>query len=125
MRDPARRRLQHRPRAADQPTIPALREDRLRWVQQHYLRSDTLLRANARPVDAHRQLPLAQRWGSGEVASADGVRFVVPFRTIHAAANPKYFGPERGVTFYNLTADQYSGLHGIVVTGTLRDSWCC
>jgi TnpA family transposase len=104
------------------PTIPALREDRLRWVQQHYLRSDTLQRANACLVDAHRQLPLAQRWGSGEVASADGVRFVVPFRTIHAAANPKYFGPERGVTFYNLTADQYSGLHGIVVTGTLRDS---
>jgi TnpA family transposase len=26
------------------------------------------------------------------------------------------------VTFYNLVADQYSGLHGIVVTGTLRDS---
>jgi hypothetical protein len=62
------------------PTIPALREDRLRWVQQHYLRSDTLVRANACLVDAHRQLPLTQHWGSGEVASADGVRFVVPFR---------------------------------------------
>ena len=104
------------------PTIPALQDDRLRWVQQHYLRSDTLLRANARLVEAHSRLKLSQHWGSGEVASADGVRFVVPFRTVHAAANPKYFGPERGVTFYNLTADQYSGLHGVVVTGTLRDS---
>ena len=104
------------------PTIPALQDDRLRWVQQHSLRSDTLLRANARLVEAHSRLKLSQHWGSGEVASADGVRFVVPFRTVHAAANPKYFGPERGVTFYNLTADQYSGLHGVVVTGTLRDS---
>lgn len=104
------------------PSIPALQDDRLRWVQQHYLRSDTLLRANARLVEAHSRLALSQHWGSGEVASADGVRFVVPFRTVHAAANPKYFGPERGVTFYNLTADQYTGLHGVVVTGTLRDS---
>ena len=102
--------------------IPALRDDRLRWVQQHYLRSETLLRANAGLVAAHSQLTLTHHWGSGEVASADGVRFVVPLRTVHAAANPKYFGPERGVTYYNLTADQYSGLHGIVVTGTLRDS---
>jgi TnpA family transposase len=59
--------------------------------------------------------------GDGEVASADGVRFVVPLRTVHAASNPAYFCPERGATFYNLTADQYTGLHSIMVTGTLRD----
>ncbi|PDV98971.1 Tn3 family transposase [Candidatus Chloroploca asiatica] len=104
------------------PTIPALREDRLRWVQQHFVRSETLQQANAQLVEAHRQLPLTQQWGHGEVASADGVRFVVPLRTVHAASNPEYFGKERGITFYNLTADQYSGLHGMVVTGTLRDS---
>ena len=104
------------------PAVPALREDRLQWVQQHYLRSETLQRANACLINARRQLPLTQHWGSGAVASADGVRFVVRFHTVHAAANPKYFGPERGVTYYNLVADQYSGLHGVVVTGTLRDS---
>ena len=31
-------------------------------------------------------------WGGGEVASADGIRFVVPVATVHAGPNPKYFG---------------------------------
>jgi TnpA family transposase len=57
-----------------------------------------------------------------QVASADGLRFVVPVRTIHASPNPKYFGTSRGLTWYNLISDQYSGLNGIVVPGTLRDS---
>jgi TnpA family transposase len=43
-------------------------------------------------------------------------------RTIHAGPNPRYFGQERGVTYYNLTSDQFTGLGGIVVPGTLRDS---
>ena len=33
-----------------------------------------------------------------DVASADGMRFVVPVRTVHAGPNPKYFGIGRGVT---------------------------
>jgi TnpA family transposase len=49
-------------------------------------------------------------------------RFVVPVRTIHAGPNPKYFGYERGVTYYNLVSDQFTGLNAIVVPGTLRDS---
>ena len=61
-------------------------------------------------------------WGGGDVASADGVRFVVPVRTIHSGPNPRYFGQERGVTFYNLVSDQFTGLNGITVPGTLRDS---
>jgi TnpA family transposase len=65
---------------------------------------------------------LARRWGGGDVASADGLRFVVPVRTIHAGPNPKYFGPERGVTYYNLVSDQFTGLNAITVPGTLRDS---
>jgi TnpA family transposase len=60
-------------------------------------------------------------WG-GEVASADGLRFVVPVRTVHAVPNPKYFGYGRGVTWYNLMSDQCTGLNGITVLGTLRDS---
>jgi TnpA family transposase len=56
------------------------------------------------------------------VASADGIRFVVPVRTIHSGPNPKYYGQERGVTFYNLVSDQFTGLNGIAVPGTLRDS---
>jgi TnpA family transposase len=73
-------------------------------------------------VDAQSWIWLAQRWGGGDVASADGMRFVVPIRTIDAGENPKLLGRERGITYYNLTSDQSTGLNGIVVTGTLRDS---
>lgn len=104
------------------PEIPALTKGRLSWVQQSYIRSETLIRANARLVDAQTHIPLAQIWGGGEVASADGLRFSVPVRTINAAPNSKYFGVGRGVTYYNFTSDQFTGFHGIVIPGTLRDS---
>ncbi len=105
-----------------QPDVPALTRGRLAWVQQNYLRAETLTRANARLVDYQATLPLAQAWGGGEVASADGLRFVVPVRTLNAGPNPKYFGVGRGVTYYNFTSDQFTGFHGIVIPGTLRDS---
>ncbi|MBG8556044.1 Tn3 family transposase [Hymenobacter guriensis] len=104
------------------PEVPALTLPRLAWVQQHYLRQETLTAANARLVDGQAVLPLAQAWGGGEVASADGLRFVVPVRTIYAGWNGKYFPGQRGVTYYNFTSDQFSGFHGIVIPGTLRDS---
>lgn len=69
---------------------------RLAWVQQNHMRADTMARANARLVDAQRQLPLAQVWSGGDVASADGLRFVVPIRTLNAGPNSKYFWAERG-----------------------------
>ena len=50
------------------------------------------------------------------------MRFVVPIRTVHAGPNPKYFGPLRGMTWYNLLSDQFTGLNAIPVPGTLRDS---
>ena len=102
--------------------IPALQRDRLAWVNQNYLREDTMVDANARLVAAQNSVALAQVWGGGEVASADGMRFVVPIRTVHAGPNPKYFGSARGVTWYNLLSDQCSGLNAITVPGTLRDS---
>lgn len=102
--------------------IPALRRERLLWVNQNYVRDETLTAANAKLVAAQNQIPLAHAWGGGEVASADGLRFVVPVRTIHARPNPKYFGIGRGITYYNLVSDQFTGLNAIVVPGTLRDS---
>jgi len=42
-------------------------------------------------------------WGGGEMASADGIRFVIPVSTIHAAYNPRYFGRQRGSTLYLLS----------------------
>ena len=102
--------------------VPALTRSRLSWVQQNYIRMDTLIRANARLVDAQGSIPLAQLWGGGEVASADGLRFTVPVRTLNAGPNSKYFGVGRGITYYNFTSDQFTGFHGIVIPGTLRDS---
>ncbi len=102
--------------------MQSLRRDRLSWVSQNYLRDETLTAANARLVAAQNGIPLAHAWGGGEVASADGLRFVVPVRTVHAGPNPKYFGIGRGVTYYNLVSNQFTGLHGITVPGTLRDS---
>jgi TnpA family transposase len=104
------------------PDLPALRRSRLSWVRQNYLRAETLTQANARLVAAQNGIDLARWWGGGDVASADGLRFVVPVRTIHAGPNPKYFGSQRGITYYNLVSDQFTGLNAITVPGTLRDS---
>jgi len=101
---------------------PALRRSRLSWGRQNYIRAETLTRSNATLVAAQNRIPLARAWGGGNVASADGLRFVVPVRTIHSGPNPRYYGQERGVTFYNLVSDQFTGLNGITVPGTLRDS---
>jgi hypothetical protein len=75
----------------------------------------------ARIVAAQNALPIARIWESGKVASADGIRFVAPSSAIHAGANPKYFGAGRGITYYNLISDQFTGLNAVVVPGTLRD----
>jgi TnpA family transposase len=88
----------------------------------NFIRDETLAEANACLVAAQNSIPLVHAWGGGEVASADGLRFVVPVRTIHAGPNPKYFGYERGVTYYNLISDQFTGLNAIIIPGTLRDS---
>lgn len=102
--------------------VPALTRHRLNWVKQNYLRAETLVKANAKLVDYQSTLSLARKWGGGEVASADGMRFITPIRTINAGPNRKYFGSSRGITWYNFISDQFSGFHGIVVPGTLRDS---
>ncbi|WP_007517809.1 Tn3 family transposase [Pseudofrankia saprophytica] len=104
--------------------IAVLSRDRLFWVEQNYIRSQTLSRANARLVAFHTLLPLVQAWGGGELASADGLRFLTPVRTLNSGPNPKYFGTRRhGATFYNFLSDQFSGLHGILIPGTQRDSF--
>ena len=50
------------------------------------------------------------------------MRFVAPASAIHAGPNHKYYGQERGVTWYNMISKQFSGLAGVVIPGTLRDS---
>ena len=101
---------------------PALRRTRLSWVDQNFIRPETLAEANALIVAAHDALPITQLWGDGQTASADSIRFIAPVSAIHAGSNPKYFAHQRGLTWYNLVSNQFSGLGGIVVPGTLRDS---
>ena len=74
---------------------PALTRGRLSWIKQNYFRAEILIQANAVLVDYQMTIPLAQHWGGGEVASADGLRFVVPVRTLNAGPNPRYFGAGR------------------------------
>jgi hypothetical protein len=91
----------------------------LAWVKQNYVRDNTLTAANAKLVSAQNRIALAHVWGGGEVASADGMRFVVPIRTVHAGPNPKYFGQLKGVTWYNLLSDQFTGC----IWSTISSIW--
>jgi TnpA family transposase len=105
-----------------QEHIPALAADRIIYVLHNYVRPETISRANPRLIQFHLQIPLATVLGGGEVASADGLRFVVPVRSVNAGPNSKYFGVARGVTLINYTLNHFFGFNGAVVTGTLRDS---
>ena len=108
--------------AVASPGADPLTRDRLHHVDQHYIRTDTMASANTVLVNAQAAVPLARLWGGGAVASVDGMRFVVPVRTIHARPNRKYFGPKRGMTWLNMLNDQAAGLNAKVVSGTPRDS---
>lgn len=77
------------------PSDSALTRSRLSYVDQNYIRTETIAQANARLVGHQAQIPLAQTWGGGRLASVDGMRFKVPVRTVNAAPNPKYFGRGR------------------------------
>ncbi|MFF0145758.1 Tn3 family transposase [Amycolatopsis sulphurea] len=105
--------------------VEALTRDRLAHVDAHYLRLDTIRAANAALIEAQAGIDLAQLWGGGHVASVDGMRFVVPVRTIHSGSNPRYWPRgrgSRGATWLNMINDQAAGLGAKVVAGTPRDS---
>lgn len=86
------------------------------------MRADTHAAANARLIAAQAKIPVAAAWGGGLVASVDGLRFVVPVRTINAAPSPRYFGLKASVTWLNAVNDQVAGIGAVVVPGTVRDS---
>ncbi len=106
-----------------QPGEPALSRARLSHVNQNYLRAENHRAANACLIAAQAGIDLVTAWGTGQLASVDGLRFVVPPASVRASANPRYFGQRgKGVTWLNYVNDQVAGLGGIVVTGTIRDS---
>lgn len=79
--------------------IPELTRSRLSWVQQTCIRAETLAKGNACLVDFHSKLPFASKIGTGDVVSADGLRFTCGITTVHSGANRKYFGTGRGITY--------------------------
>lgn len=101
---------------------PALSKDRLSWVKQNHIRIENITKSNAKLVHYQKDITFAQAIGGGEVASADGLRFVSPVKSLHSGFNRKYFNKHRGVTYYNFLSDQDMGFNGIPIPGTLRDS---
>ncbi|GGQ35927.1 transposase [Streptosporangium pseudovulgare] len=106
----------------EKPNVPALTRARLLQVDQGYLRGETIAAANARLIAAQAELDIVACWGGGHIASADGLRFVVPVQNLHTGHNPVYFGRQRSATWLNVINDQVMGIGGLVVPGTLRDS---
>ncbi len=104
------------------PGREALTRARLSHVDQNYVRAETHASANSALIDAQSNVPIAQSWGGGLLASVDGLRFVVPVRTLNAGPSPKYFGYKRGITWLNAVNDQVAGIGAQTITGTPRDS---
>lgn len=94
----------------------------LAWITQWYLRPEALAAANARIVNAHHALALAQEWGDGRFSSSDGKRYPVGVDSPEARAVSRYFGRGRGVTFYVWTSDQHTHYATRVVRTTVRDA---
>ena len=104
---------------------PALTGHRLLGVEKGYFHGEGIAAASARLVDQQAGIDITADWGGGLVASVDGMRFVVPVRSLHARPSPLYFGVgkrPRGATWLNTVSDKVMGLGGLLVPGTLRDS---
>lgn len=104
------------------PENKALTRSRLSHVDQNYLRADTIAAANAALITAQSRIELAQMWGGGLLVSVDGLRFVVPVKSINTGSSPKYCGYKRGLTWLNTVNGQVAGIGAMVVRGTPRDS---
>jgi TnpA family transposase len=102
------------------PAVRALTRGRLRHVDAAYLRPETISAANARFIEAQSEIPVVRHWGGGMVVSADGLRFVVPVKSLWSAPNPRYFGHRRGATWLNVVNDQVMGIGGLIGPGTVR-----
>lgn len=104
---------------------PALTEHRLLGVEKGYFHGEGIAAASARLVETQAPIDITADWGGGLVASVDGMRFVVPVRSLYARPSPLYFGigkRPRGSTWLNMVSDKVMGLGGLLVPGTLRDS---
>ncbi|RPK48389.1 Tn3 transposase DDE domain protein [Streptomyces sp. ADI92-24] len=105
--------------------VPALTRGRLVGVDHSYFTAESIGAAAPLLVAAQNGVGIAADWGGGMVAGVDGMRFVVPVRSIASRPNPKYFGTSKRraeATWLNVVSDRVMGLGGLVVHGTQRDS---
>jgi TnpA family transposase len=105
--------------------VAALARHRLIGTEKGYFHGEGISAASAVLVDSQAGIGITADWGGGLVASADGMRFVVPVRSLYARPSPLYFGVgkrPRGATWLNTVSDKIMGLGGLLVPGTLRDS---
>ena len=105
--------------------VPALTQHRLIGTEKGYFHGEGISAASASLVDSQGRIDITADWGGGLVASADGMRFVVPVRSLYARPSPLYFGVgkrPRGATWLNTVSDKVMGLGGLLVPGTIRDS---
>ncbi len=65
------------------PEIPALTGARLAWIQQSYIRADTITTANNRLVDVHAALPMTKALAAGNWPLPTG--FASSFRSARYA----------------------------------------
>ena len=105
---------------------PALGQHRLIGVEKGYFHHEGMGAASGKLIEAQAGIDIAREdWGSGLVASADGLRFVVPVRSLYGRLNPHYFGQSRrskGATWLAVVSDRVMGLGGLLVPGTMPDA---
>jgi TnpA family transposase len=77
----------------------------LAWTADWHVREETLTRAQAELDNFVLHHPFARHWGDGSRSSSDGMRVRVAVKAANAERNARFFGTERGASFYTHTAD--------------------
>ena len=77
----------------------------LAWVADWHIREETLAKAQAELDNFVLRHPFARHWGDGSRSSSDGMRVRVPVKAANAERNARFFGTDRGASFYTHTAD--------------------
>jgi Tn3 transposase DDE domain len=92
---------------------PALGQCRLTGVEKGYFHHEGMSAASGKLIEAQAAVDIAREdWGGGLVASAGGLRFVVPVRSLYGRPNPHYFGQSKrskGATWLAVVSDRAAG----------------
>ena len=71
---------------------PSLTYQRLTGAERGYFQGEGIAAASARLVSTQARIGITADYGGGPVASAHGMRFVVPVRSLYARPSSLYFG---------------------------------